>query len=125
MAVHLAPQTYLQGQLAEWIPIGADPNYAGAILHYHLSLNQTLCRLHPDVPLIGTLEFSGWSFQDGAFTAPLLGPQKSSGNSYFSLGPGLRMSVCKNIDFGVGTAFALGSPNWAEPLIRSEVRIFY
>jgi hypothetical protein len=125
MALHLAPETYFQGQLSEWIPLGGDPNYAGAILHYHLSLNQTLCRLHPDVPLIGTLEFNGWSFQDGAFTAPLRGPQKSSGASYFSLGPGLRMSVCKNIDFGIGTAFSLGSPNWADSLIRSDVRIFY
>lgn len=125
MAVHLAPHTYFQGQLAEWIPLGGDPDYAGAILHYHFSLNHVLYRLMPDVPLIGTLEFNGWSFQDGAFTAPVLGPQNSSGDSYLSLGPGLRVSVCDYVDFGVGTAFALNSPNWSDALIRSEIRIFY
>jgi hypothetical protein len=125
MALHLAPHTYLQGQLAEWVPLGGDPDYAGAILHYHLSMNHLLCNVMPDVPLIGTFEFNGWSFQDGAFTAPFLGPQKSSGDSYLSLGPGLRMSVCNFIDFGVGTAFALDTPNWGNPLIRSEIRIFY
>lgn len=125
MAAHLAPHTYLQGQLAEWVPLGGDPDYAGAILHYHLSLNHLLWQVLPDVPLIGTLEFNGWSFQDGAYTAPILGPKNSSGDSYLSLGPGLRMSVCDFIDFGVGTAFALDSPNWGDPLIRSEIRIFY
>lgn len=125
MALHLAPHTYLQGQIAEWVPLGGDPDYAGAILHYHLSMNQLLCKVMPDVPLIGTLEFNGWSFQDGAFTAPILGPQNSSGDSYLSLGPGLRMAVCNYIDFGVGTAFSLNTPNWGDPLIRSEIRIFY
>ncbi|SIO60631.1 hypothetical protein SAMN05444166_6467 [Singulisphaera sp. GP187] len=125
MALHLAPHTYLQGQIAEWVPLGGDPNYAGAILHYHLSMNQLLCNVMPDVPLIGTLEFNGWSFQDGAFTAPVLGPQNSSGDSYLSIGPGLRMAVCNYIDFGVGTAFSLNTPNWGDPLIRSEIRIFY
>jgi hypothetical protein len=125
IALHLAPHTYLQGQIAEWVPLGGDPDYAGAILHYHLGLNQLLCRLMPDVQLIGTLEFNGWSFQDGAFTAPFRGPQNSSGDSYLSLGPGLRMSVCDVIDFGVGTAFALDTPNWGDPLIRSELRILY
>ncbi|WP_406695646.1 hypothetical protein V5E97_32035 [Singulisphaera sp. Ch08] len=125
MALHLAPHTYLQGQIAEWVPLGGDPDYAGAILHYHMSMNHLLWKVMPDVPLIGTLEFNGWSFQDGAFTAPILGPQNSSGDSYLSLGPGLRMAVCNYIDFGVGTAFSLNSPNWGDPLIRSEIRIFY
>src|SRR5262249_49932089 len=72
MALKLTPDTYLQAQLAEWIPLGGDPNYSGAILHYHISLNQVLWRILPDVPLIGTLEFNGYSFQDGQFTDPVL-----------------------------------------------------
>ena len=39
LAVNLAKDTYFQGQLAEWIPLGGDPGYQGAILHYHASLN--------------------------------------------------------------------------------------
>ena len=28
------PDTYLQSQLAYWIPVGGDQNYQGAIWHY-------------------------------------------------------------------------------------------
>src|SRR5262249_42314272 len=93
-AVKLAHDTYLQGQIAEWIPIGGDNDFQGSILHWSLSLNQVLCRILPDVPLIGTLELDGHSFQDGAFTDPLRGPfQKSSDDTYLTLGPGLRLVV--------------------------------
>ncbi|MCA1684566.1 MAG: hypothetical protein LC745_00990 [Planctomycetia bacterium] len=124
-SVRLASETYLQGQLAEWIPIAGDQGFAGSILHYHLSLNHGLYKFTPDVPVIGTLEFNGWSFQSGAYTDPVIGPQKSSGFSYFSVGPGLRTSVCNNLDFGVGLAFPLTDPHWGNPLIRTELRILY
>ncbi len=121
-SLKLTPNTYLQGQLAEWIPIGGDPSYQGAILHYHLSANQVLWRLLPDVPLIGTFEFNGYSFQAGQFTDPINGPfQQSSGDTYISVGPGLRLVVCNKIDFGVGTAFAVdhhGPGQW----YRTEFR---
>jgi len=119
----LLPDTYLQGQVSEWIPIGGDNDYQGSILHYHLSLNQVLWRLLPDVPLIGTFEFNGYSFQDGAFTDPVLGPfQKSSGDTYLSIGPGLRLDVCKKIDFGVAAAFAVGDRHGPEQIYRTEFR---
>jgi hypothetical protein len=121
-ALKLTRDSYLQAQLAEWIPVGGDTTYQGAILHWGLSANQVLWRILPDVPLIGTLELSGYSFQNGAFTDPTLGPfQKSSNQTYLSLGPGLRMYVCNRIDFGVGTAFALnqhGPAQW----YRTEFR---
>ena len=53
VGLYLGPETYLQGQVAEWIPIAGDKDYAGAILHYHLSLNHVLWRPLSDVPLIG------------------------------------------------------------------------
>src|SRR5262249_37097162 len=95
MALKLGPETYLQGQLAEWAPIGGDPNYEGSILMSHLSLNQVLWRIMPDVPLIGTLECNGLSFQTGSFTDPILGPfQKGGGYTFVSAGPGLRLVMC-------------------------------
>ena len=125
-SLRLSPDTYLQGQIAEWIPLGGDPAYAGAILHYHGSLNHVLYRLTPDVPVIGTLEGNAWSFQDGAYTDPVLGSfRKSSGDTYFNLGPGLRVSVCNNVDFGAAVAFPLSEPHWANPIFRSEFRILY
>ena len=122
-SLKLSPSTYLQGQLAEWIPIAGDPSYSGSIMHYHLSLNQVLVRVTPDSPLIGTLEFGGWSFQDGLYTDPSKGPTKASGSSYYSVGPGLRMVICNDYDIGLGTAFALTSGRWAEQFYRVELRI--
>jgi hypothetical protein len=124
--IKLHPDAYLQGQVAEWIPLGGDPAYAGAILHYHFSLNQVLYRPLPDVPLIGTLEFSGYSFQDGAFTDPVLGPYQPSGrDTYVYLGAGLRLFVCDRIDFGFGVNLALTSEHFADQLYRTEFRFRY
>jgi hypothetical protein len=123
VGVKLAPETYFQGQLAEWIPLGGDSNYQGAILNYHMSINQVLFRVLPDVPLIGTLELSGWSFQTGAYTDPLLGSfQHSGGETYLMPGFGLRLVFCDKIDFGFGAEFAVTERHFAEQLYRTEFR---
>ncbi|MCZ2343986.1 MAG: hypothetical protein LC104_19645 [Bacteroidales bacterium] len=126
MGVKLAPESYLQASIAEWIPIGGDPGYAGAILHYHFSYNQTVWRPVSNVVMISTWELNSWRFQDGAYTDPVLGPgQKAGGISYFSGGPGVRWSICNKLDFGVGTAFALSYPHWAATQFRFEFRYRY
>jgi hypothetical protein len=122
-AVRLAQNTYTQGQLSEWIPLGGDTDYAGAIFHFHFSLNQVLWRPLDDVQLIGTAELNGWAFQDGAFTDPVLGSfQKASGDTYVSIGPGLRLVICDKIDIGIGAAFAVSDHHFAEQLYRTEFR---
>lgn len=121
--VKCGPDAYVQSQIAEWIPLGGDPMYSGAVLHYHVSYNHVLCRPIADSPIIGTLEFSGYSFQDGAYTDPLTGPyQKSSGYTYATVGPGLRWVICDKIDFGVGSAISVSGYHWGNPTIRSEIR---
>jgi hypothetical protein len=123
IGLKLACDTYVQGQVAEWIPLGGDSDYQGAILHYHVSLNQVLFRVLPDVPLIGTLELNGWMFQDGAYTDPLLGPfQKSSGEMYVMPAVGIRLFVCDKIDFGFAAAFAVTERHFADQLYRTELR---
>jgi hypothetical protein len=123
LAVKITADTYLQAEIAEWIPVGGDPLYEGSIFHYHTSLNQVVYRILPDVPVIGTLEFMGWSFQAGRYTDPVLGPfQKSSGDSYLYVGSGLRLVICDRIDFGISAAFAVSDHHWADQLYRSEVR---
>ncbi len=121
----ICPSTYFQSQVSEWIPIAGDPAYAGSILHYHVSLNQVLCKPLPDVLLIGTAEFNGYSFQDGLFSDPVLGQfQKSSSDSYLSAGPGVRLSICDWLDFGAAAAFAFGHRG-PEQVWRAEFRIRY
>jgi hypothetical protein len=118
----LTASTYLQGQLAEWIPLGGDQTYQGSILHYSASVNQVLYRFVPDMPLIGTLEFNGYSFQAGAYTDPIAGTLGAGGGSYLSVGPGVRLSICNRLDFGVGAAFGL-TQHGPGSLYRTEVRL--
>ena len=126
MGLCLGPETYFQGQISEWIPIGGDEDYAGAILHYHVAINHVLWRPLSDVPLIGTMECSGWSFQDGAYSDPVTGfMRQASGQTTLTFGSGLRLAVCDKIDFGTGVAFALQDRHLANVLVRSEFRWRY
>jgi hypothetical protein len=125
-SLRLAQETYLQGQISEWIPLGGSPGYQGSMFITHFSLNQVLFRPYPSSPLIGTLEFNSWSFQAGSYTDPIVGPfQKASGDTYASLGPGLRQSVCNNLDFGGALAFPISDHHWASTQLRIELRILY
>jgi hypothetical protein len=123
-ALHLAAQTYLQAQISEWTPIGGSA-YAGAVFHHHASLNQVIWRITPDVPLIAMIEYNGWTFQAGNFTAPVIGPVHSAGETYWTVGPSLRLSICKRIDFGAAIAYPVSDHHWADPQVRSEFRIIY
>ncbi len=121
--IKCGPESYLQTQVAEWIPIGGDSNYQGSILHCHMSYNHVLWRPIGNVPLIGTLEASTWSFQHGLYTDPTFGPNaKSSGFTYVSAGPGLRLVVCDRADIGMGTHFSITTPHFASPELRGEIR---
>jgi hypothetical protein len=123
LGIRVGPDSYIQTQVAEWIPVGGDKDYAGAILHYHFSWNNVLYRFNPQVPVIGTLEMNGWTFQHGEFTDPGLGPfQPAVDYTYVSAGPGLRLFVCDKIDVGFAVAFALTEQHWASTLYRTELR---
>ena len=78
--------------------------------------------MNPAVPLIGTFEFNGWSFQAGSYTDPILGQQKASDTTYVSVGPGLRLVFCNKVDIGLAAAFAMTHEHFANQLIRSEFR---
>jgi hypothetical protein len=123
VAMQFNPETCLEAQLSQWIPIGGDSSHQGSLLHYHTSLNRTLGHiLHKD-PIIGTLEFNGWSFQTGQYTHPDTGlPVGSSGTTYATLGCGVRVFFCDRIDFGVAAAYAVSARHWAEQIYRTELR---
>jgi hypothetical protein len=126
----LAPDTYFQAQLAEWIPVGGDHDYAGDILHYHFSLNRVLWRPSHDMQIIGTAEFNAWSFQDGAYSDPTLVdakgkplfPVESSGVTYASIGPGIRCVLCDRVDLGFAASFSITDHGWFDQFYRTEFR---
>jgi hypothetical protein len=130
-ALKLTNESYVQGQLAYWIPIGGDDLYQGNIFHMHYSYNRLLwCPMH-DVQLVGTVEMNEWSILGGNYTNPdflvtaggRTGPVPVSAvTSMFSIGPGARLFICDKIDVGVGSAFAVTGTHWAEELVRAEFR---
>ncbi len=121
--LRVCEDTFLQAQVGEWIPLGGDPSYSGAILRYNFSLNQVLCRILPDVPLLGTLELNGYSFQHGAYTDPVFGSfQKAGDDGYLYVGAGLRLVVCDKIDIGFATSFAVTDQHFADQIYRTEFR---
>jgi hypothetical protein len=124
-SLKLNQDTYLQTQVAYWIPIGGDGTYEGATWHYHLSLNHLWYKWGA-WQLIGTSELNGWTFTDGALTVPpnIAGVQ-ASGETYLSAGGGLRLVFCENMDLGFGAAFALTDDHFARELYRTEFRIRY
>src|SRR5262249_37938184 len=63
--INCGHDTYLQGQLSYWIPVGGDPLYQGNIFHTHYSLNHLLWKPCNGVLVIGTAELSHWTVLNG------------------------------------------------------------
>jgi hypothetical protein len=135
-SLKLSESTYLQYQLAQWIPIGGislshmNKNMAlqgaqGGVLSYRGSINQVLWYYTPVSMLIGTFEFDGWSFQNGGFFNPAGVGVGSGGMTYYNIGPGLRMSLCNKMDFGGAVTFPVTEHSWGAPLLRLEVRFIF
>lgn len=120
-ALKLCSDTYLQMQIADYIPIGGDPNFAGMVFHYHFSLNHNLYRQGDFLNVVGTLELNGYTFQ-GEYTDQFGNVLGLSGTSYFNAGPGFRIQICENWDIGLGMAFGFGSEHGAGEIYRTELR---
>ena len=108
-SLKLGPDTYVQGQYGNWIPLGGSSALAGGMFYWLTSINQVLWYCTPDSPLIATLELDGWSFENGGYTNAIVkGTQaqifeKGGGVSYFNIGPGLRQTICNRMDIGGGS----------------------
>jgi hypothetical protein len=123
----LTEESYLQGQISYWIPIGGDSGYQGNIFHSHFSYNHTLCSPFKGLQLVGTLEAEEWTFLGGDYTDSdfTLGGTPVAVNAkgtIFSAGPGLRLFICDKLDIGVGTQFSLTGSHFAGETARAEFR---
>ena len=120
-ALKLTESTYLQTQLAYWIPLGGTPGFAGSTFHYHFSLNQDLYRHGDFFSVLATMEVNGYSFR-GRFTDFVTQETRGlAGRGYINLGPGLRLAFCDRADIGVAAVFGL-SNHGPENLYRTELR---
>jgi hypothetical protein len=120
-ALKLGPETYLQMQIADWIPIAGDPGFAGMVFHYHFSLNHNLYQQGDFLNIVGTMEFNGYTFR-GEFTQLDGSVVGMGGTSYFNAGPGVRLQICEKWDIGVGMAFGFGSDHGPGETYRTELR---
>ena len=118
-------ETYLQVQVVEWIPLGGDKDYQGAHLRWAASINHILWRPIRDVQLIGTLETTGISFQDGLFTDPALGPTHLAKRTSAAVGGGLRLFFCDTFDIGVGWQHGMTGKYLIRDQVRFETRYRY
>jgi hypothetical protein len=126
-AVKLYTDTWWQSQLGYWIPISPSTvngaPFAGGVLHYHNSINHVICRPLCDTALVGTIESVGYTFTAGLYTDPVTGLAVSANDqTYFGVGPGLRLCICDKLDIGFGVLFAVTNPHFADQLYRSERR---
>jgi len=121
-ALKITPSTYLQTQIAEWIPIGGTPDFAGAVFHYHIALNQRLYQHGDFFTVLANVELNGYSFR-GQFTDLGGKPADMAGSTYTTLGPGFRVMFCDRADLGVGLSFRLGNNSHGpESVYRTEFR---
>ncbi|HMP17091.1 MAG TPA: hypothetical protein PKD72_08725, partial [Gemmatales bacterium] len=127
-------ETYLQTQLAQWIPIGSSDT-AGSLFRYNFALNTLLWKSPTchDMQLVGTFEVNCISFQAGFYNAldvDLLGNEvavlrPSSGDTYVSVAPGFRYQLCEKMDIGFSVGFNVSQDHFAEQLYRTEFRWRY
>lgn len=125
LGLRASSDTYLQAQVVEWIPLGGDKDYQGAHLRWAASINHILWRPIRDVQLIGTLETTGISFQDGLFTDPALGPTHLAKRTSAAIGGGLRLFFCDTFDIGVGWQHGMTGKYLIRDQVRFETRYRY
>ncbi|MBM3994730.1 MAG: hypothetical protein FJ303_11340 [Planctomycetes bacterium] len=127
-ALKITPSTYLQTQIAEWIPLGGTPGFAGSVFHYHIALNQRLYQHGDFITVLANIELNGYTFRGQFSDAPLVPGgdpvvRDMAGQTYTTLGPGFRIMFCDRADLGVGLSFRLGNNSHGpESLYRTEFR---
>lgn len=119
LSLKLFDATYMQSQVAYWIPISGNQDFAGSIFHYHVSFNQLFVDRGP-WQVIGTAELNGWVFSTGAATD--VGDLAGS-RTYYTVGPGLRLVYCENYDIGFGYGRSISEHFLGENQYRAELRI--
>lgn len=125
MALALTERDSMQAQVTQWIPLGGDPDYEGALLRWGVAWNRIVWQRDQDNLATMNLDLVGWSFQDGAYTDPALGKQRANDETYLYLGPGARWLMGGRFEFGVGGIFALSDRHFAQHIMRTDFTVRY
>jgi hypothetical protein len=123
-ALKVSEFSYVQGQVGYFFPIGGTGGFQGALVYGGLAYNHLLWNCGHDIELIGTLEANLACTTHGRYTNALTGVTLPSNDlgAFFNAGPGVRLVMCKKVDLGIGTAFALTNESIMGNLLRMEFR---
>lgn len=123
-ALKLSPISYLQGQVGYRFPIGGTSGFQGSLVYGGLAYNHLLWNCGYDIQLIGTVEGNVACASNGLYTDPLTGATLSANGlgAFLNAGPGIRLVLCKKVDFGVGTNFHITSESQTGHAVRAEFR---
>lgn len=125
MSLALTERDSMQTQIAQWIPLGGDTAYQGALLRWGIAWNRIVWQRDIDNLATMNLDLVGWSFQDGFYTDPILGAQNANDETYVYLGPGARWLVCGKFELGIGGILALSNRHFAQNIIRTDFTLRY
>jgi hypothetical protein len=123
-ALKLTPESYLQGQILYRFPIGGTDGIQGSLVWGALSYNRQLWHCGHDIELIGSLEANFGCTTYGQYTDPSTGILGRTNNlgGFFNVGPGVRLVLCKKVDFGVAASFAITDETLYGNTVRAEFR---
>lgn len=123
-ALKLSPFSYLQSQVGYRFPIGGTPGFQGSLVYGGLSYNHLLWNCGHDIELVGSLEGNVACVTNGRYTDPVTGAELPANDLgvFVNAGPGVRLVICRKVDFGVGTSFHLTGDSHIGHLVRAEFR---
>lgn len=108
-----SPKTYLFGELKYWIPLGADPRYAGDVLSTGWGIS-TIAATSDVFAILPTLEVRTLSFLYGAQTESNDSVTRIDGETAVEVYPGARIVLGPRGDFGLWEAGFSGGLTFAD-----------
>jgi ferredoxin len=124
---NFCPKTYLQNEVALWIPIGGDKELEGQVLKIGASLNYLLWEndcCHK--ALIPTLEIVSWIPLSGEFFSIVDNANHSGDNvAIVNMGAGLRYVMSEHCEWGIGANFNISHEQWYDAFYQVEFRWFF
>jgi hypothetical protein len=125
----LAPRTYLEAELRDWIPIGGT-DFESNVIRYGIGVSYLVYesekfRIQP------TVEFVGWTFLGGQEFAPDIGTKSADGDTIVNAKVGMRFGFGRitqpgflsPADFAVTYGRALTGDFIYKDIIRGEFRL--
>jgi len=124
------PETYFNGELEYWFPLGGNPIIDGQVLTYGFGISHLMYE-SDTYAVVPTLEFKGWTVFNGGqtnFPTGVIQPVDTMG--IFNVCPGVRFIYDTGgdlglLEWGVSSAFAITTNRWYDASFLIECRFVF